>query len=183
MVALRRRRRALAGVAVLGAVLAGGCGVSDPYNDRDQGPAAARTATTAAPAPAPSGVPGRPARTPEEAIRTVALAWGNWTSRTLHAQHRRALALAAGPAAKMLKIESRQLEDGVVSSPDDLTSKATVEAVTVRPGAQRRVAIVVTHERLEGLGPIGSEREYVVTLATVEQHDGSWVVTRWERQS
>ena len=54
----------------------------------------------------------------------------------MHAQHLRAIALTTGPAAKLLKTESAQFEDGVVSSPDDLRSRATVEALTLRPGAR-----------------------------------------------
>jgi hypothetical protein len=184
-VRVRVRVRPAAMVAVLAAAgVVAGCGVSDPYNDR---PATTATATTAAAAsaaaPASTAAPAGAAATPDEAIRTVALAWANWTPATLHAQHRRAIALTTGRAAKLLKTESAQLEDGVVSSPDELRSQGKVEALTLRPGTDRRDAILVTREKLLGLGPLGSEKEYIVTLATAERRTNGWIVTRWERQS
>jgi hypothetical protein len=181
---MRTRATAAAALVLAAAGAAAGCGVSDPYNDR-----AATTATTTAAsavpaaAPASAAAPARTAPTPDAAIRTVALAWANWTPGTLHAQHRRAIALTTGRAAKLLKTESAQLEDGVVSSPDDLRSQGALEALTLKPGADRRDAIVVTREKLLGLGPLGSTKDYVVTLATAERRADGWVVTRWERQS
>lgn len=174
------RARVMMVVLVAGAGAVAGCGVSDPYNDRPTTTAKATT-VAATPAALPAGTTAAP--TPDAALRTVALAWSNWTPATLHAQHRRAIALTTGHAAKILKTESAQLEDGVVSSPDDLRSIGTLEALTLRPGSGRCDAIVVTREKLLGLGPLGSEKEYVVTLATVERRGSGWVVTRWERQS
>ncbi|HET6507066.1 MAG TPA: hypothetical protein VFG42_09765 [Baekduia sp.] len=169
---------------VAGAGATAGCGVHDPYNDR---PATTATTAAAASVAAPASTTAPPsasaAATPDAAIRTVALAWANWTPATLHAQHRRAIALTTGHAAKLLKTESAQLEDGVVSSPDDLRSRGTVEALALRPGADRRDAVLVTREKLLGLGPLGSENEYVVTLVTVRRRADGWIVTRWERQS
>jgi len=176
---MRARAMAAAALVLATAGAAAGCGVSDPYNDRTATTTATTTAASAVPAAAPASAaaPARTAPTPDAAIRTVALAWANWTPGTLHAQHRRAIALTTGRAAKLLKIESAQLEDGVVSSPDDLRSQGALEALTLKPGADRRDAIVVTREKLLGLGPLGSTKDYVVTLATAERRADGWAST------
>jgi hypothetical protein len=177
-----RLRRALVVVPVAGLVLAG-CGIHDPYNDNRGATVATTPPARTAPPPAPAD-PASPVTppTPRAAVIHVAEMWGNWTSRNLHERHRSAIAATAGAAAKRLKTESRQLEDGVVSSPDPLRSVAKVEVVEIRGTGARRRAIVVTRERLEGLGELGSTRDWVVTLATVERHGAGWIVTRWERQ-
>jgi hypothetical protein len=167
----RALRTAAVGLTVGTAALAAGCGLRDPY---DRPAASERRGASAA----ASGDPHRP----DGVVRQVALAWSNWTTGTVAAQHRRAIALTADAAARRLSVDGRQVERSVAALPRPVRSRGTVEAVALRGTGGWRTAIVVTRETLTGLGPLGSDGEYHVTLATVERRGSAWVVSRWSRQ-
>lgn len=154
-------------------VLCAGCGIGDPYEERRQ---AERERELQAAGPGPA------AATPQEAVRRVALAWGNWTAETVRQQLGRAIALTAGEASRQLEQQSAHLENGVLEASEPLRSEATLEALNLRGTGERRRAVVVTKETVTGAGELQPVASYQVTLATVERGEQGWVISRWTRQ-
>jgi hypothetical protein len=179
MPALRRRSAGLV-LAALAALIVSGCGLSDPYNTPERveqrNTAGERPVATQTPA-GPVAAPGAP----EEALEKVALASGNWTSRTVKQAYERALTLTTGQASQQLRGYGASLAASVAANPAPLTARAVVEAVVVRGTGDRRSGLIVTREALEG-AEAGAKPRYQVTVVRVERAGARWVVSEWSPQ-
>jgi hypothetical protein len=187
---------------VLTALLIAGCAPADPYSDE-----AASTATRTQPDAAPSGqaaiapkapssgeLPGRAPRalldeqtrfpqagqTPEATLRRAALLYGNWTSASAAARLLQMAAVSVGQAhAELRQAAAQALTDRQQSG---VRSSATIEATSVEDAGRRRVALVVTRERVWARDLPSTGWRYRVTTATLERRSDGWVISRWAPQ-
>ena len=106
--------------------------------------------------------------------------FGNWTSATAPARLRRIAALSVGQAhAELSQAAAQALIDGQQGG---ARSRATVEAARVRGTGERRVALVVTRERVAAPDLPSAGWRYRVTTATLERRPDGWVISRWAPQ-
>ena len=185
-------------VLILAALLLAGCAPADPYSDDTARPSTGAPPTGQAgprsPAPEFGELPGRAPRalldeethfpragkTPEATLRSAALLFGNWTSATAPARLRRIAALSVDQAhAELSQAAAQALNDGQQGG---ARSRATVEAARVRGTGERRVALVVTRERVAAPDLPSAGWRYRVTTATLERRPDGWVISRWAPQ-
>jgi hypothetical protein len=167
-------------LASLLALPAAGCGVSDPYDQREP-THADRPAATAEPPraePEPTSFPGA-AATPQETLRHAAQLAGNWTSANASERYRRLSALSVDPARAEFERVAAGARTDVLQTRADSRSTATVMGVIVRGSGGVRRGIVVTRERMETPELQHLPAEYRMTLATVERWGEAWVISSW----
>ena len=195
-------RRSLQIAAVFAALLITGCAPADPYSDegastapRTQPDAAKSGQAAPAPRTPESGeLPGRApstllneqprfphaGQTPGATLRRAALLYGNWTSASAAARLRQLAALTVGQAhAELSQAAAQALTDRQQSG---ARSSATVEATSVQDAGQRRVALVVTRERVTARDLPHAGWRYQVTTATLERRPDGWVISKWTPQ-
>ena len=188
--------------AVLTALLITGCAPADPYSDegastgpRIQPDAAPNGQAAIAPKPPKTGeLPGhaprelldqrarfpRAGQTPEATLERAALLYGNWTSASVASRLRQMAALTIGQAhAELSQAAAQALTDRQQSG---VHSSATVEATSVQDAGQRRVALVVTRERITAPDLPHAGWRYQVTTAALERRADGWVIFRWTPQ-
>jgi hypothetical protein len=161
---------------VAAACIASGCGIEDPYNDREP---AERASAVAAPARAAGeALPG----SPEAALERFTAMIGNWTNHDAVEAYERAAPLATGRAAELVRRWRGEMALAVQPGDEQLRASMRVESVLVRGAGDRRSAILVTHGNVSGGGLGSGDPSYAVVLATVERTGAGWQVADWRPQ-
>jgi hypothetical protein len=170
--------RRAAGVLVAAcALVGGGCGIEDPSVDRSQSDETPQASKPQEPSPQITAT-----SSPEAVLRRAALLTRNWTSETLDRRYEKAVALSTGQAQADLSRMAAEANAGIAQVPEQVRSRATVEAVVAHGSGGRRPALVITREGITG-GDLPDEGyQYKVTLAAVERDGERWVISRWSPQ-
>jgi hypothetical protein len=156
-------------VLACAAALLAGCGIEDPYSERDEQPPAQTTAT---PTATPASLPGDE----RAALEQFALRWSNWTYPTL-ADVRLALAdQASGELRESLLRDARRAAEDASLRAGNSSNRGVVEGIMLRRG---KPAIVVTREKAT-LGTGQGQEGFFVYLARAERTDGGWKVVAWD---
>ena len=188
-------RRIVLAVLAAASLAVAGCGISDPYNDKQTTASSAEPGHSQADAHTHDewGVPlegdgpateptVQPSDTPQEAARRYALASNNWTWRNYARQYQQMKDLAGGRLLAQLQISPVGDDDLEALSQAKLTNRAEIAGITSpEPAATReRRLIVVTLERSGSNGAEEARPHHAAYDARLRQYDGGWLVTRWE---
>jgi hypothetical protein len=168
------------------ALLASGCGVTDPYYARSSSRATpATTATIAAgehdgPATSPAGRIGAGAEqaSPAAALSRYARLNVNWSWATVGADERRLATLSVGQAHAQALAAAAQPNQMLARYA--VRNQGEVVAITPGRGIERGRWAIVTDEQTSGNGPYeGLPATSHVTWATVLRTGSGWVVSGW----
>jgi hypothetical protein len=160
------------------ALIASGCGIEDPYADREPTERTSAVAGQAGVLAAGAAPPG----SPEEALERFTVTLGNWTNHDAVDAYERAATLATGRAAELVRRWHGEMALAVRPEDERLRATVRVESVLVRGVGERRSAVLVTHGNVSG-GRLGNgDPSYDVVLAAVEHTGAGWKVADWRPQ-
>jgi hypothetical protein len=188
-------------IVPLALLVLGGCGGATPPASSPLGRSLGAERMPVRAAPAPSGDPpaersgtvpasqtamqnaptaGSISATPQIALRRYALAYTNWTARSLPATERRLASLAIGPARLTAEQLAASTSATVELAANHVQNKGVVLAIAPGLGPAVSQWVVVTQEQTAGTGPYaGLPPTLHVTLARTERLDGGWVISSW----
>jgi hypothetical protein len=120
------------------------------------------------------------APSPQAALHRYALAYTNWTARSL-AMHERALAsLAVGPARLAAEQIAASQSAIATLAAHHVQNKGVVLAIAPDQGPARGQWVVVTQEQTTGIGPYaGLPTSLHVTLTRAVRVGAGWLVSEW----
>jgi hypothetical protein len=173
-----RGRTALALCITVIAFWGEACGVADPYTRTHvhrAEPARAPEETRAARRPARLP-PARAQPTADAALRAFALAWTNWSWRTIGRSERQRARLASGGLRRQLTEDAAAGADTTLAR-DRTASRGDVVAIALQ--ARGRAYVVVRETQTSaGLEAIG-DRTVRVYRAAVARAARGWLVAAW----
>jgi hypothetical protein len=164
---------------VAASLLAGGCGIPDPYAKTTS------TATKAAASPStavPSTSTAAPASTAtplgrDAALRRFVDAWMNWTPKNLTAQRQVLLELAAEPLRAQLRRDADQARRDELLRVTTASNSGRLVGTIEQP---RGIVLVVTSEVGKTESQTEGQRGYHVYIAAGTDTPSGWKLNRWE---
>jgi hypothetical protein len=194
------------------AVLACGCGITDPYQTSTSASTTrsssttSSSATTVAATSTPADVQDPPAerggtiptaaraaqqrlaaaasRSPRRAVLRYAALYVNWTAGTLAGHQRQLARLSIGAARQAAQQQATSVASDHALTTDHVANHGQVISAQPGAGAAHGEWVIVTREQTTGTRSYhGLPYQLHVTYATVTRTRRGWVITQWSPQT